>query len=261
MGVTCPQQLVTADTAFLMQGGISKNLNIPRDIHVSSFQKPTVGITLHRWRYPGNDRKVKQQEYINTLAAFCDIIVQRHDVKISFIPMNYTGSFFDERPMASSIISKMVHSKRAEVLIGEPSPMEIMQTIENLECIVGTRFHSVIFGMLTGVPPLAISYEHKAVGIMAMMGLTNYTCAIETLSTFEMASKYFKIMENAKSISEVIRSRLPTIKQLAHLNIVLIRALSTADDDKANGRLPLALVFKQAAKESERLLKNLDIPS
>jgi colanic acid/amylovoran biosynthesis protein len=47
-----------------------------------------------------------------------------------------------------------------------------------LDFLIGTRFHSVIFSLTSGVPCIAIEYQHKSRGIMRELGLEHWVLAI-----------------------------------------------------------------------------------
>ena len=63
--------------------------------------------------------------------------------------------------------------------------------------IVGTRFHSVIFSLASGVPGLAISYVgNKSVGIMADMGLSDYVLHIDSVTADELKAKFTALVQS-----------------------------------------------------------------
>ncbi|GAA1156904.1 polysaccharide pyruvyl transferase WcaK-like protein [Kitasatospora gansuensis] len=51
---------------------------------------------------------------------------------------------------------------------------EIFALYGAADFILGTRFHSVIFGLIAGVPCAAVEYDHKTRGIMADLGLGHW---------------------------------------------------------------------------------------
>jgi colanic acid/amylovoran biosynthesis protein len=72
---------------------------------------------------------------------------------------------------------------------------------------VGTRFHSVIFGLTSFVPALAIQYEHKTLGIMRQLGLEKWVIPIEQVTGQYLISLF----------DELIKSRDDYIKKLDHI--------------------------------------------
>lgn len=73
--------------------------------------------------------------------------------------------------------------------------------------IVGTRFHSVIFSLASGVPGLAIYYVgNKGQGIMNDMGLSEYAVSIYDVSCDKLKEMFVKMVENREGVLNKIRN-------------------------------------------------------
>lgn len=71
--------------------------------------------------------------------------------------------------------------------------------------IVGTRFHSVIFSLGSGVPGLAIAYVgNKTQGIMHDIGLDDYVIQIGDVTADALEKKFFALVENESQVKNKI---------------------------------------------------------
>ena len=68
---------------------------------------------------------------------------------------------------------------------------------KQFDYLVGTRFHSVIFGLSEGIPSLAITYGgNKGDGIMKDLGLTNFSVPISSFSFEALRTAFAKLANN-----------------------------------------------------------------
>lgn len=80
---------------------------------------------------------------------------------------------------------------------------DIQQTIiRDAKALLGSRYHSIVFAINQNVPFVALSYEHKIVGLLETLGKENF--CIDITKTFDKA-------ENEKATIDQIRRLLPVI--------------------------------------------------
>ena len=65
--------------------------------------------------------------------------------------------------------------------------------IADLDYLVGTRFHSVIFALTARVPCIAIGYEHKTRGIMRDLSLDGWVLPARDLSAAGLYGLFGKL--------------------------------------------------------------------
>ena len=73
--------------------------------------------------------------------------------------------------------------------------------------IVGTRFHSVIFAIGSGIPGIAISYAgNKSKGIMKDLGLSKYVIDINEVTSKKLEEKFLRLLKEEKQIKANIKN-------------------------------------------------------
>ena len=77
---------------------------------------------------------------------------------------------------------------------------QIKAAYNQLDFLIGTRFHSVIFSLTSGVPCIAIEYEHKSRGIMRELGLEHWVLAIGDVTEARLGRLFDKLVASGMPI-------------------------------------------------------------
>lgn len=215
-----PPIYVTADPAFVLNSERAERVaEIMHNEHVGKGRHPLVGVTLHYWHYPGAPHpEAKHAQYKEAMAQAADYLAKELGATVVFIPMNIKNSFYDERPLAREIIGLMNYKNYVRVIEGEYTPRELTGIIGQMDYIIGTRFHSVILAFRMGVPALTIMYEHKAEGIMKMLGLERFVCDINEIDAEELISKINDLTMEREQVIETLEQNVALLQKLALLN-------------------------------------------
>lgn len=133
------------------------------------FTKPVLGITVKKC-FPLDD--ARQIKYEQAIAGFVNKILQEKDIKVVFIPhVTARAQNDDDRLIIQRIKPQLVFKEKVILLMEEYSYRDIKGIYENLNWLIGTRMHSVIFALIGQVPVVAIAYEPKTLGIMKTLHL------------------------------------------------------------------------------------------
>lgn len=197
-----------ADAAFLLQA------RPPSDglEFVRSTGGPTVGMTVRNWF---RDRE-QQVGYERTMAAFVDWLIVERGARVIFLPqVTYTDGRDDDRETARKVAAQVVRTDGVLVAEDELAAAEIMWLCGRMDFFVGTRMHSNIFALSSGVPTLAIAYQPKTRGIMSGLGLGDHVLPIETLSAVELQRGFDTLVQRGSEITELLATALPEVREQA----------------------------------------------
>ncbi|MNV68500.1 colanic acid biosynthesis protein [compost metagenome] len=95
-----------------------------------------------------------------------------------------------------------------------------------MDFVIGTRFHSVIFSQIMGVPSIAIAYGgNKSRGIMRELDLEEFVVDIESISSDVLSSMMSNLEKNKdayinnlnKSKSVIANDRINVIEKVREL--------------------------------------------
>ncbi len=183
--------------------------------------KMLVGMTVRDWM-----KSAAQEEYEKTMGEFCDRLVERYDAEIVFLPQVTVETHKDDDRICAKKVYGFVRHKAAVHLLEEHMNLhELKAAYGCLDYLVGTRFHSVIFALTSGVPSIAIGYEHKTHGIMADLGLSGWVADIAKTYPEELSSLFDKLVENRESYLKKLSAIMPHYAEKAGGSIVFVRKL------------------------------------
>lgn len=166
----------TVDSAFLRP----VNVDIPKAItDIIKDNKYFVFVpNLLIWHYAYKGR-ISKDTVIDYFSRILDIACKQYpEHKIIMLPQTfnyktYTGNdihFFND--LAAYVNNDNLH------VIPDTYSSDIQQTIiSGAECMIGARYHSVVFALNNNTPFVALSYEHKISGLLERLKKTD--CMID----------------------------------------------------------------------------------
>ncbi|WP_329570977.1 polysaccharide pyruvyl transferase family protein [Kitasatospora sp. NBC_01266] len=163
---------------------------------------PLVGVTARQWLAPE-----QQQLYERALASTIDTI-RAGGSEVVLIPQVTTDYLGDD--------DRIVERRIAGYCAAPPLRVDDRVDFRELkslyaECawVLGTRFHSVIFALTSGVPCIAIEYEHKTRGIMRDLGLEQWVLPIAEVSTASLGTLLARLDAGRGEYLHTLATRLP----------------------------------------------------
>lgn len=218
LGVDGPPIYVTADAAFPLQPEINQaKVALHKEGIIKEEKRPLVGITLLRWIYLGSSKpELEHEKYKKVMAQVADYLVSHLNAKVVFIPMDVVPG--SDAPLTLEIYHMMKHKDVASVITGEYTPEVLKGIMGEMDLIVGTRLHSIIFSTTMGVPGVCISYDPKADGIMNMLGLKEYTCNINNITGVDLIAKINEIWSSREEVKKRLGNRVNILQERSLLN-------------------------------------------
>ena len=118
--------------------------------------------------YRGADADRIDRFYLAVLERLC---ARDPGAKVVMLPQLYgVGPRGDQRYF-ERLKAQSAHRDRI-VVLPETCGSDVQQAIvARARCMVGARYHSVVFAINNRVPFVALSYEHKMPGLLALLGL------------------------------------------------------------------------------------------
>jgi len=176
-----------------------------------------------------------QAKYEKAVADALDELIKTADVYVIFIPQ-VTATKGDDDRLVGRRVQSLMHRKYATTLIHDtPDHHRIKAIYDNLDILLGTRFHSVIFSLTSYVPVLAIEYEHKTSGIMRDLQLEDWVIKIEDVSAQNLGEALQNLVNERASYRAHLQKQLPPYIQKTRQTIAMVKsALSSRYTDFQN---------------------------
>jgi polysaccharide pyruvyl transferase CsaB len=126
--------------------------------------RPPVGSRSRRSMLSDSDRAD-----IEKMARIADRIIDDHDARIVFVSM-YAAQ---DDPIAELLAGAMQHRDGVLPVSGGLPPETIKAVIAELDLMIGTRLHTLIFAASENVPFVALAYDDKVAAYAEALGLTD----------------------------------------------------------------------------------------
>lgn len=203
---------LSPDLAFNLQPShldkdeVFAKYNIPID-------RKVVAITVRPYRFPNaSDPKTAYESFKRGVANFVEWLYGQGYIAV-FVNHTLAVNSHENDFACITDISKMLSDECYRVISNTDYDCRDLKSLYSYcDYIVGTRFHSVIFSLASGVPALAISYVgNKSVGIMSDMGLSDYVLHIDSVSAEELRSKFATLVRNEEEVKAKLSAYMDNI--------------------------------------------------
>lgn len=165
-----------------------------------------IGITVRPYRF--SEAKNADELYLNYKKAICEIIIwlKQNGYKPVLIEHVYSSNYHEKDIICIEEITEMLVQTEENVDVFSDLRLDCMQMkaiYGEMDYVIGTRFHSVIFSLCEHVPAVAITYGgNKGKGIMTDIGLEEYTIPIDKISGSQLINTFCKMLSDEKRIRE-----------------------------------------------------------
>ena len=179
-----------------------------------------MGITARPLEFLQKNKKNIYENYLRSIIDFIDEITNRHPsiiIKLipqvigpdpredDFITLKYINDNISDR---AKLQTQLINSQLRH-------PDELILMYSEMDVLIGTRMHSIIFGLLSGVKPIAISYlGPKHAGIMESFKLSEYVTGVDTIQKEFLLAKTEDLMR--RDISAGIVKDVKIFKQMIY---------------------------------------------
>ncbi len=205
LGVQPAKLRQSVDVGFLFQPADFPLEQAFDDGAAPDHMRAIVGVTT-KVHYTGE----AQARYERELAKFCDWAVNEKHMQVVFVPQITSPELrVDDRTINRRIYDLMRHPKGAFLIDRNLSNYETKAVIEQLDYMVGTRFHGVIFALTGYVPSIAIEYEHKTRGIMSDLGLLDWVVQMKSVTAAQLEALFDRLIPAREDYVAQLHRNLP----------------------------------------------------
>lgn len=208
---------------YLKEDEISAGAAILKRYDLDPVRDKIVGITIRPWRFPGKSNP--QELYEKYIRSVKELVVSLRDkgYKVAFFNQSLGPNAHEDDRNAIKEMSALIDGKQV-VWVNENFNCTTLKAIySNLHSFIGTRFHSVIFSMMSGIPSLAIAYGgNKAMGIMAEFGLNEMVVPIDDVTPEALNGMFVNLESRHTEVKGILAVKREEILQKRKDTIGLI---------------------------------------
>lgn len=212
IGVSRPRIVEAADAAFLFEPSIQTQGKLLLERFGVPIAKKIVGVTVRNWL-----PHLEQSAYEQAIADFVKELEAQH-YTVLFVPQVSSTFHNDNDTLVQERIRKLlpVNTTGVYYLSASISFEEVKLVFAECAYVVGTRMHSVIFGLTSNVPALAIAYERKTLGIMSSFGLQQYAVPMEQVTSELLLQKFALLEKHSGEYIAKLQEHMPVVQARAN---------------------------------------------
>jgi polysaccharide pyruvyl transferase WcaK-like protein len=203
------------DIAFKFAGAIKETgSSLLKDLGIETGDYPLVGLTPNLRLYKRTEGEEINNSYIQLMIQIARHCMKQWNAIVVLIPHEIAlgrSPQKDDRFLCSLIYDGVSSEGRAANISDNLSADAIKAMIANLDFLIGSRFHSLVFALTSRVPAVALGWAHKYGELMRYAGMEDFSMDLKNLDEREvidlMERAWTKRAESRKLLSE----RIPQI--------------------------------------------------
>lgn len=220
------EPVLSPDLAFNL-----KPARLERDEVFAAYGIPAdrkvVAVTVRPYRFPNAaDPMAAYESFKRGVADFIEWLYGQGCIAVLVNHTLAVNSHENDYACITEVV-KMLPEGHYRVISNSDYDCQDLKCLYSLcDYVVGTRFHSVIFSLASGVPGLAISYVgNKSVGIMADMGLGDYVLHIDSVTADELKARFTALVRNEEDVKGKLKAYMA---KMPEERSVLVRLIEEA---------------------------------
>jgi len=196
--------------------GLQPRQTLQEKLNICTTKSPRIGLTLidRGAQNPG----FNQQKYEETIAHLITRIHHEHGAQIHLFVQCYGPSADqDDRLVSKRIYQRLKETTSMSIHFhaNYQNAFEIIDAYREMDCIIGTRMHTAIFGFNAYTPVILIGYQPKSIGVMTLFNMEKYYVDINEL----------EITSITTLVNDIITNKERIISQIAHTYNMLQQSL------------------------------------
>jgi colanic acid/amylovoran biosynthesis protein len=209
----------TAETVFAVETDKSLAQMVLDFNRLRNLKRLLIGVTIHHIYYK---HFFSKEYYRDTMAEILKRIVDGYDAQIVIIPMEDAVHGGGDRPLSQEIINQTGRQDRISVLEGELSPHVTASVIAQTDMFIGTKTHSIVYGLKGGVPTISISYQDKSNSFMEMFELRENAINLKNLKPDDFMEIFERVHHSLPEYRDKQEKSFFKVKALAEKNNQLL---------------------------------------
>jgi len=237
LGITKPEQHLTADIAFLLKPETEETIYPVLTEMGIKKDNPLIGINVSQLAASYSGKLKRKENYLDIMVTLADYLVDVYNAQVLLVPHGFPrrktnssqeiGDFSKEDDFiaVNYVYDKVKNKERIVPLREEYSASELKGFIALCDMFIGARMHSLIAAISSGVPTIGIAYSLKTPGFLKLVGLEEYMQDVRTLSFDGIREKIDDMWGNRQQIRKRLSSRVEVLKKEVWLNGKILKRL------------------------------------
>jgi polysaccharide pyruvyl transferase WcaK-like protein len=157
--------------------------------------------------------------YLDALVQFIETVMQERDLRLVLIPhvMSPLGSFESDAEACLRVLDKISSDLGSRIIVSPThlDECEVKWLISRMDWFCGTRMHSTIAALSSGVPTAAIAYSDKTRGVFESCGMEDHVIDPRQLETRNVVERLIESFEIRMQTKQVLSTTISGVKARA----------------------------------------------
>lgn len=218
---------LVSDPAFLLP---IQTVKLPDFIeHKTRF---TLGFNLSSLLLDYIPQKSKGNFYSEAVTFLSELLLNA-GINVVLLPhvVDKTGGCSDDYAYLKKIYDKLPHKERVFLVPQDYNSKQFKFVISRCDLFIGSRTHTTISALSSGVPTITIGYSRKSEGINKdIFGHNDFVLSIKNFSANDLLIKYKLIKERQNEIKSYLQDVIPNIKKRSYLNVEVLKEVISSNN-------------------------------
>lgn len=157
-----------------------------------------------------------QADYLTALTRFLETAMEDGDRRLVIVPhvMSRLSSLHSDRAAGLQLVESLPAHLHPRIIVAPRNldEREVKWLISRTDWFCGTRMHSTIAALSSGVPTATVPYSDKALGVFETCGVGSEVIDPRTLDTATVTDRLLESVANRHRTKEILSATIPTVK-------------------------------------------------
>lgn len=158
-------------------------------------------------------------DYMEALSAFALEALDQQDLRLVIIPhvMSRLNSLHSDRAAGLDLVERLPARLHDRIIVGPRNldEREVKWLISKMAWFCGTRMHSTIASLSSGVPTATVPYSDKALGVFQSCGVGDHVFDPRHLDTRAITDRLLETLHNRHQTREHLANTIGNVKTQA----------------------------------------------
>jgi polysaccharide pyruvyl transferase CsaB len=175
--------------------------------------KPYITVCLRQWDHSdlihsGVSFSNTYENFLSSLSIIMTCLV-KSGYNIVYLPL-MVNLLENDVTDHKNLLSIMNNNSKMKLITNQLDPDSIINILANSEFVLGMRYHSIVFSLISGVPVIALAYADKVTSLMQDLKLGSFCINIKNDFHNETIIQVKNIMKHRNEIKIMIYKQLET---------------------------------------------------
>jgi colanic acid/amylovoran biosynthesis protein len=158
-------------------------------------------------------------DYMGALSAFAERALDQQDVRLVIIPhvMSRLDSPHSDRAAGLQLVERLPARLHDRVIVAprDLDEREVKWLISRMDWFCGTRMHSTIAALSSGVPTATVPYSDKALGVFESCGVGDHVFDPRRLDTHAVTEGLLRTLHDRRRTGELLSTTITEVRSRA----------------------------------------------